>query len=396
MIIIIGVGELFGAILGIIGFVMLLAMSASSNYTDVGIAMGIAILGIIVFLISLILIITRLKVAIKNSDKKGKIISLMYLAILIISAIIGYCVPAYSNSLKIEYSNIVSIFVKPIIVYIIIMIINLFKAGWIENIGDSIFHFVMLTIGLGIFVFAGIGIMGINYFLGNTDFLEWADKNFSYENRIMIEQKKSKYGTDDFKTILEIDLKNAKEYYFETKKYDTDTVKNNFLKHPYGFLFELDDYQELENNIYICTFIDKSQYGEDGEFPRYYAKIDLTTLSLIEILDNQAASNNAEENEFIEKLEKEKEVEAKDALKYAIINLKNKQKDITKENINEQLKYLKDTGITCKEVINQNEENYLITMHTKREKFMSNPTYKDEKFTVDKNTYKVSDYFDFE
>ena len=41
-------------------------------------------------------------------------------------------------------------------------------------------------------------------------------------------------------------------------------------------------------------------------------------------------------------------------------------------------------------------ENYLITMHTKREKFMSNPTYKDEKFTVDKNTYKVSDYFDFE
>ena len=125
--------------------------------------------------------------------------------------------------------------------------------------------------------------MGINYFLGNTSFLEWTDQNFRYENRRMIEQRHSKYGTDDFKTILEVDLENAKKYYFDTKKYNAEDAKKYFLSEPYRFFFELDDYQELEDNIYLCSFIDKSQYNEDGEFPRYYAKIDLSTFNLIEI-----------------------------------------------------------------------------------------------------------------
>lgn len=66
--------------------------------------------------------------------------------------------PAYSDTFHIAYSNIVSIFVKPMIVYIIIFIANLFKTGWIENIKDSIFHIIMITFGLGIFIFTGVGI----------------------------------------------------------------------------------------------------------------------------------------------------------------------------------------------------------------------------------------------
>lgn len=50
MIVIVGIGEVLGAILGVIGLVLLLVMSASSNYTDVGIGMGIAILSLIIFL----------------------------------------------------------------------------------------------------------------------------------------------------------------------------------------------------------------------------------------------------------------------------------------------------------------------------------------------------------
>lgn len=72
MIVIVGIGEVLGAILGVIGLVLLLVMSASSNYTDVGIGMGIAILSLIIFLSSLVLIITRLKVSREKTIKKKR------------------------------------------------------------------------------------------------------------------------------------------------------------------------------------------------------------------------------------------------------------------------------------------------------------------------------------
>lgn len=368
---------------------MLLLMSATSNYTDVGFTMGFAILGALILLMSLALIIMR----IKNSDSaKEKRNCLIELGILLICIIVGYVSPAYSSTFHIVYSNIASIFVKPLLVYIIIFLLNLKKVGFLDDIGDSVFHLVFLFLSLCMFIFGGVALMGINYFAQNDSFLEWADKNFRYENRIMIDHRISKYNTEDFETIIIADLKNAKDYY-EKEKYNQEKIKEEFLESPYGFSFELDDYQITEDkNIYICSFIDKARYNEQGEFPRYFAKINISDLSLVEIIENQSGSNNEEENEFLEQVEKEKETTIYNAIKYATINLKNKGLEVNKDNINKQLKYIKDTSITCKEVEEKNDDTYIVTMHMKREPFMSSPTYKDEQYIIKKDTYELSNY----
>lgn len=391
MIIIVSFGEIVGGILFIVGLLMLLLMSATSNYTDIGFTMGFAILGALMLVISLGLIIMRLKYC---NDKKEKIKCLIHIFVLLISGIVGYLFPAYSSKFNIAYSNLMSIFVKPIFVYLIVLLINFNKSGFMDDLGDSIFHLVFLGLSLCMFILGGVALMGINYFAGNDSFLEWADKNFRYENRIMINHRLSKYETEDFNTIIEIDLKNAKKHY-EEEKLDYESIKEEFLKSPYGFSFDLDDYQVLDNkDEYLCTFIDKSRYGDNGEFPRYFAKINIRTLELIEIVDDQSGTTNDEEKEYLKFVENEKETTIYNAIKYASINLKNKNIEITQDNINNQLKYLKDTSIKCSEVVEKDKNTYIVTMRLKREKFMSPMTLKESKFTIDKTTYELHDYYE--
>jgi len=385
--------EILGGLLAIVGFVMFFLMAATSNYIEVGMSMGISLLGLMSFLFSLLIAISGMK----NGDEKSlRTKSWICFFILIISAIVGYFLPAYSSTFKIAYSNLISIFVTPIPVYIAVLIFLLFSIGWIDDLGDAVSHLLMLALGLFIFVIAGVGITGLNYFFGNDSFLTWADTNYRYENRIMLGHRESFYHTEDFETILKKDLADAKEFY-EEKDYGMEKLKKDLLSNTYKLEYELDSSEISSDNedIYICSFVDKARYDtKTGEFPRYYASVNFSTFEVVEILENQAMSKSEEENDFIKKIEKEKEVSEGSALYYAAIHLRNKKLEITKSNINEQLKNLKDNSVKCSDIEELDDTFYLVTMRVSRSRFMKPLELHSEQYTINKETYETEYYIE--
>lgn len=356
MIIVLSFSEVVGGVLGLFSLVMLLIMGLKTNYVQVGFSMGFAVLGLVLVLLITCMSIMMLK------EKKTRKEGLIYLLITVICMIVGYFIPSYSETFKIAYSNIMSIFVTPLIVYIVLLTTILIRGKIFFSGGMVVWYILCYVVSLMLFIFSGVGIIGINYVISNDKFLDWVDDNFRYENRFILERRERLYNTDNFEEILKTDLEKLKS------EYDVATFKDKLLNDTYDISsnmeFEISDcFDNYDNATYTCVFKDKAKYGEKGEYVKYYAKLDLNNFTVVDILKNRVGATEEDEIKFINRVEASSEVSTYDALKYALICLKYLKLDITKENIATQINLLRDDKLKVRSDITRSEDGkYLIVI----------------------------------
>lgn len=276
----------------IICVVCLIGMS-STIYIDIGKAMGLTVLGIIA--VAMLVISSIYNIVDEDNAKWLKILCIIQLITIIVLAIYGFLNPARIDT--IEYANWASIFVTPIIFYLILFAINFIcHYESIVAAGISIIFIGITAVAIGIII------IGAFWFAKNDGFLKWAGNNFRYYVVEAMEERIQAYGTDNFEEILSKELSNLKTYYNdpdhvqfgeEYKVLSDEEIKEKFLqdaKHKGDYRiyeYRLLDYKETdEEGIYIAQFIDDFQVDQNNNFPIYNCKIDFNTYTLVEMLDS--------------------------------------------------------------------------------------------------------------
>lgn len=379
--------DVAGGIMGMIGLAILflgllvyIIMAGKTNYANAGIAMGFTAVGVVCVLISSLCALYQI---FAGETKKKRILGLIELAIIIGLAFWGYKFPFYSQKLTTQYSNIMSIFVTPLWIYVAIVAFHIIKELEEKGIIWSIVIVVFLIV---VFVMLGSAIMGMNYFFDNKDFLNWADTHYHYYNKKWISYRINKYGVDNFSTIAPISLEESKNYLLK-RGMSIEEAKNDFLKyaksHNMGYFeYTLERFYEESPNIYICDFSDPYQYTDDNKVPHYYCKIDFSNFTIVEILDYYYKIT-----EKAMKYTQEGISSFYAAIEYGTERCKVEGEAITKENLNKHIGEIKSKYYCYSvEPIEENKYKVVIGRNTDGEWSAS---HNAERYIVDATTYKI-------
>ena len=371
-------GGMLSIVVALIGIVIYAIMAGKTNYANVGIGMGISVLGLMCMIITILCAFYQIK---NGKTKKMKLFGLAELIVVIVAGVVGYFLPAYNNALTVQYSNIMSIFVTPIYVYVILVIINAIVE--FEGTG-AVAATISLAISLVAFVLLGSIIVGINYTFDNTAFLNWADEHYSYYDKWQIERRKEEFGADDFNTVMPKALEKFKEEYskknlspeemkkefFESKKYGT------VCEHTYKLRRYIED--KTNPNIVTCEFVDPYQFGENHKDPIYYCKIDLSSFTYLGKLPYLYDIPE----KLVGAIEKGN-WSAVWTLEYGVARCKSEGAEITQENLKNYLKEI-ESDFYCNSV-KQAENGKLKVVMCNHTELGGAP----ETFNVDLSTYEV-------
>ena len=299
-----GIGKMIFLVIAVVGFFIF----SNKFYFDVAIGLGIIILGILLLLLNG----ERIKGFLRLN--KYKVFMVIEIAILICCMIWGFISPGFF--MKIKFTRLFGIIAKTIIPSLILLVINMVLEDGFSGVVDA--SLGTLSIAL-ISVAVALGIMMFFYFTKNETVLHFFADNCNYYNREYINDRKDKYGKNDFEYIF-------KEY--------TNTFKNNFSNYKQEYLNNIEflnqlplyannpkafseeefkkeaqkDFLEMFNlesrdylgysleevkstkanaNIKICVFKDNATINENYKLDMYYVKMNLEDYTLIEIKRNQ-------------------------------------------------------------------------------------------------------------
>ena len=266
-----------GSIFFGIGLIVFCILAFTTNYVNVGIGIGIAVVG----LVSLISSIYNIYEMITTGTKSKRIIAIICATIIVISIIFSIIHPMYIQGLKISFSKAASIFAEPVIIYALISI--LLTSLHDEEMGklSITMKFVTLLGGMGL----GILIAGICYFTSLTPVLVFLNKNFSYEDRRLIQFRTLDYGSNEFENVFPQILKLQKEY-DDRDNLEQARREKNIAKIKFEFKDGYKVYnftKENEEHVYTLMIEDQAKYDTTGDFPKYSVKVNLETYEVLSI-----------------------------------------------------------------------------------------------------------------
>ena len=363
-----------------LGIVMFLILLFFTNYVSVGISFGLAMSSLVCIIANLYFIAINLLD--RDNKKNKKIISLILLILMIISMIISFFKPLVLSGLNICFSNIASIFVEPIILYMAISIYYWSTDGsetklW--SVGVKVFYIIVFTM-------IGIFIAGVSYFASIDGVLEFLNTNFKYENIKEINTRKSLYNSNNFEDIFPKLLEQEKKVYFGSGR-DQDTIEREaFQKKRTYEGYKIYNKEKNDEHIYLLTILDTTCYDDTNAFPKYYVVVNFEKFEVVEFRKNSVGIEDDELAKKLENIEKSKDIEPHSFMFYTINKMKFINAEITCENINAQAKYLKDKNkIRCYSIENNNGE-YKFTLRIERRSGIEASTgtiYSDYTFRVD-------------
>ena len=356
MIILLDVGVIIGGILSLIGIGLFLILLFFTNYVNVSIALGLACVGLLSIVSNFFFIIQSFLD--HDEEKKKKIISIVLLSIIIISMIFSFFKPLVLSGLNIRFSQIASILVEPIIIYIIISIYYWSTTGsetkqW--SIGLKLFSFVVATA-------IGIIISGFAYYTKSDGLLDFLNNNFKYEKVSEIETRKRLYNSNDFEKVFPKLLEREKKVYYD-KGYSQETIEKEAFQRKRTYEGYKIQEKELETeHIYLLTVLDTTIFDETNDYPKYYVVVNLESFEIVEFRKNSTGIEDNELAKKLENIEKAKKISEHDFMFYTLQKMKSINAEITCENINQQAKYLKDKDRYRCYSIEKNGEEYNFTL----------------------------------